>query len=336
MDKYVYDIAISLCKDDVEFARKLVRVINPGLKVFFYETSQEELITKSGPEAFARVFKEQSRVVVILSRSAWSESFYTEIERNAIIDKVKSDGFGFMVVMPMVQDEIPPWYPSTLIYANPFRFSIEELAHFIEFKVVELGGVMKRLTAEDRYQNLIERIDQKKSLIILQQSKEAILSAINEISKLKSCFNEKSDYLSKNVIDRVESYVFREHVDQSYFGLGEYLLKCQIIRPFAHFQIVTTQDFLVTFEILQILRSNENRKLVQSEERVYLYSEKLTGWAVPDLFEEPTTKQTEILFRNRDSSQFYDLIKLERTHVLVDEWFQKLLYYSTQAIQKYI
>lgn len=62
MSNYKYDIAISLCKEDVSFARKLVAALNPNLRVFFYEDKQEELISKSGPEAFAKVFKEESQV----------------------------------------------------------------------------------------------------------------------------------------------------------------------------------------------------------------------------------------------------------------------------------
>ena len=52
--KYNWDIAISLCKQDINFAKKLVSFINPSLKVFFYEDRQEDLISKSGPVAFAK------------------------------------------------------------------------------------------------------------------------------------------------------------------------------------------------------------------------------------------------------------------------------------------
>ena len=100
IQNFKYDIAISLCKEDVDFADKLVKAINPNLKVFFYEHKQEELISKSGPEAFARVFKEESRVVVILSRKEWSETFYTDIERSAIMDRIKG-GYRFLMVIPM-------------------------------------------------------------------------------------------------------------------------------------------------------------------------------------------------------------------------------------------
>src|SRR5215510_7217395 len=102
MSDYKYEIAISLCKQDVDFARKLVKAFNPSLKVFFYEDRQEELISKSGPEAFAKAFKEETRIVVILSRDEWSETYYTDIEKNAIIDRtsVKNQGYHFLVVIP--------------------------------------------------------------------------------------------------------------------------------------------------------------------------------------------------------------------------------------------
>ncbi len=117
MLNFEFDIAISLCKQDVDFAKKLVSNINPGLKVFFYKNNQEHIISKSGPEVFGKIFKEKSRVVVILSRDEWSDSYYTDIERNAIIDRtsVKHQGYNFLMVIPMIPRQIPSWYPSTRI-----------------------------------------------------------------------------------------------------------------------------------------------------------------------------------------------------------------------------
>lgn len=333
--KYSYDIAISLCKQDVEFARKLVKAINPSLKLFFYETNQEELISESGPESFAKVFKEQSRVVVVLSRDEWGKSFYTDIECNAIVDRLKPDGFGFLVIIPMAQDETPSWYPSTKIYASPFNFSIEELAHFIEFKVVERDGVLKNITIEDRYENLLERIDQKKATIAIQTSKEAIHSAIQEVADFKDCFNSKSDFLRKNTILKVAWSDF-SYVHDAYLSMGDYVLSCRFDSPFAYFQIVTTQDFIMTIELFQIFGSEGIKKSIMEEQRVFLYTEKSKGWALPNLYETATQKECEVLFRNRDHSKFYDLIKLAKTETLVDEWFQKLLHHSTQNIERYL
>jgi hypothetical protein len=102
----------------------------------FYQTKTLQTYSATSPTAarskVIQPTKEESRGVVILSRDEWSNSFYTEIERNAIIDRtaVKNEGYHFLMVIPMIQGEIPPWYPSTQIYASPFGFSIEEIAHY--------------------------------------------------------------------------------------------------------------------------------------------------------------------------------------------------------------
>lgn len=337
--KYTHDIAISLCKQDIDFARKLVKALNPGLNVFFYEDKQEELISKSGPEVFAKIFKEQSRIVVILSRNEWSDSFYTDIERNAIIDRtaVKNEGYQFLMVIPMVQGEIPSWFPSTRIYASPHRFTVEDLARFIEFKVAEEGGLIKALTVEDRYQNLLDRIEEKKSIIQLQEDLSAIQIARDELTILKNCFNSKIDFLSKKFVDSISSFQFSEHDNTAHFGLGEYELECQILLPdeMSH-RIVTTQDFCVSFEIFKTFGNDEERKSLEQEKRLFYFTTQLHGWSLPYLYEQATNKELFVLFRSRDNEQHYDLIRPVNTLTLVDDWFQKLLSKSTQVIERYI
>jgi hypothetical protein len=337
--KYKWDIAISLCKQDVDFARKLVRAINSSLKVFFYEDRQEDLISKSGPVEFAKTFKEESRIVVILSRSEWSDSYYTEIERNAIIDRtaVKNQGYNFLMVIPMVQGDIPPWYPSTQIYANPFGFSIEELARFIEFKVTEEGGIVKRLTLEDRYQNLIDRVELKKSIINLQHQKEAIESVVSEMNKLKDCFNKKSEFLSKNIVDEIFFNEFSVYINKGHFGYGDCILECRFLnQENFYYEILTTQDVVVKFELFKVFGRGQEKKSLEVEERIFYYSPEIQGWALPHLYEQATKRELQVLFRNRDSTQFYDLSKIMLTDLLVDNWFQRLLSRSTESIERYI
>jgi hypothetical protein len=339
--KYKWDIAISLCKHDIDFAKKLVKAINPSLKVFFYEDRQEDLISKSGPVAFAKTFKDESRVVVILSRDEWSNSFYTEIERNAIIDRtaVKNEGYQFLMVVPMVQGETPSWYPSTKIYANAQRFFVEDIARFIEFKVAEEGGLIKSVTVEDRYQNLLDRIEVKKSIVRLQEDANAIQAARDELIILKDCFNSKSDFLRTKYVDSVSWYQFSEHVNKAHFGLSDYLLECNIILPdemYAHSRIVTTQDFCVSFELFKTFGNDDTRKSLEVEQRLFYYTNELKGWSLPHLYEQATNKELFVLFRNRDNRQRYDLTRPINTLDLVDEWFQKLLSASTQSIERYI
>lgn len=339
--KYDWDIAISLCKQDTDFAKKLVKAINPSLKIFFYVDRQEELISKSGPVAFAKIFKEESRVVLILSRDEWSNSFYTEIERNAIIDRtaVKNEGYQFLMVIPMVQGEIPSWYPSTRIYANPQRFLVQEIARFIEFKVTEEGGLIKSVTVESRYENLLDRIEVKKSIIRLQEDEIAIQVARKELTILKDCFNNKSDFLRNKFVDSVSWFQFNEHANSAHIRLSEHLLECQIILPdemYKQTQIVTTQDFCLSFELFKTFGNSQARQSLQLEKRLFYYTNELKGWSLRHLYEQATNKELLVLFRNRDNNQHYNLTSPISTLTLVDKWFQKLLSASMHTIERYI
>ncbi len=337
--KYKWDIAISLCKQDVDFAKKLIKALNPNLKVFFYEHRQEELIGKSGPEEFAKIFKEQSRVIVILSRNEWSNTYYTEIERNAIISRtsVRNEGYHFLMVIPMVQDEIPLWYPPTNIYASPFRFSIEKLARFIEFKVADEGGIVKELTVEERYQNFIDRIRLKKEIINLQHQEVAIQGAKDEIQKFMQCFNTKIDFLSKFMRNADYRHFHFGGLLQSHFFNGNYLLRCEFLTSYDFWlSIKTTQDAVVQFELFKIDKSEESNELLESEQRIFYYTPELQGWGEPWQYEHTTDSERQVSFRNRDNTQFYDLINILPTDFLIDSWFQKLLSKSIENIERYL
>ena len=339
MKNHNWDIALSLCKQDIEFARKLVKALNPGLKVFFYEENQEELISESGPEKFANIFKIESRVVVVLSRNEWSNTYYTEIERNSIIDRtsIKNEGYNFLLIIPMEKDEIPSWYPSTRIYLNPRRFTIEELAKFIEFKVIEEGGKLKQITVEDRYQNLLNKIEEKKAIIELQHHPVAIEQARNEVNLLKEVVNQKIVFFENNIINTISSTTFHEHSNLAYCQFGEYMLQCNINLPNEIYQrICTTQDFCISFELFKVYGNDESRKSLEKEQRLYHYMPPLNGWSLQHLNEQVTQKELLVLYKNRDNTQFYDLINPERTTLLVDAWFQKLLNYSTESIEHYL
>ncbi|NVN96668.1 hypothetical protein HXX01_00200 [Candidatus Nomurabacteria bacterium] len=336
---YKWDVAISLCKQDLDFARKLIKSINPTVKVFFYEERQDELISKSGPESFANIFKKESRVIVILSRNEWSETYYTEIERNAIIDRtaVKNEGYNFLMVIPMIQGEIPPWYPSTQIYVSPFNFSIQEIAHFIEFKVSEEGGIIKSLTLEDRYQNILNRIEEKKLIVQLQESNEAIEKARLEIIKLKDCFNDKSEFVRSRFLASHSWYKFGYDTNIAYLKLNDYLLECKILLPDElYHNFVTTQDFSVTFELFKTFGENEVRKSIEKEQRLFYYTTRLFGWSKQYLIEQATNQELIVLFRSRDKRQRYDLTVPINTIDFVDNWFQKLLSKSIELIERYI
>lgn len=337
MKEYTYDIAISLCKQDIEFARKLVKALNPSLKVFFYEERQEVLISKSGPEAFAKIFKDESRVIVILSRNEWSESYYTGIERDGIIDRtsVKNEGYSSIMIIPMEQNEIPSWYPSTRIYVDSKRFTIDEIAKFVEFKVNEKGGIIKPITVEVRYHNLLDRIEEKKQIIQLQNSEEAIKVARNEIVLLKDCFNQKMKHLNLSSLDSCTYKVFTEFDDKSYFGIGKHMLVCKIIMTDEQrYRIFTTQDFEISLELLK--DDNHGVITIEKTKLVFYYHNLIKGWALPIAQKDSVSNEQLVLFRNRDNFPLYDLKNPINTHELIDLWFQKLFTLATKPIEQYL
>lgn len=336
-EAYEWDVAISLCKEDVDFANKLVRAINPSIKVFFYQHKQEELINKSGPEEFAKVFKEKSRLVIILSRKEWSDSYYTEIERNAIIDRtsVKNQGYNFLFVIPMVQGEIPSWYPSTRIYANPFNFSTDDIAKFIEFKLNELGAIIVPITVEHLYNNYLEKIKEKSRIINLQKSKAATECANNEIKIIKDYFNLKSAMISEKIIDNSSSMNFHENRDKAYFEIGNYRLYSEIsLSTNRHGTIDSTQNVNIFFEIQEVKLGKP--QVIESERRVFYYEESLFGWSLQTYYNPLTSRETQVLFFDYNNRKHYDLTRPISTNVLVDIWFQKLIVSWGEAIDKHL
>lgn len=337
LQNFKYDIAISLCKEYVDFAEKLVKAINPNLKVFFYKHRQEELIGQSAPDIFAKVFKEESRIAVILSSEQWGKTYYTGVERNAILDRTLKEGLGFIMVIPMKPGEKPDWYPDTYIYADRFNSTIEQLAKYIEFKVTTEGGIVKPLTLEEQHQNLIDKIKEKKNIINLQHSSTAIEIVINELPRFKKCFNDKCEFLRNNIFDQLSYYPFNYAIRKAHIGYGEYLLECEFILPGMIYDgIKTTQDVIVSLDLSKIYGDISTKKSLESEQRIFYYTPEFQGWALPHLHEQATNKELQVLFRNRYSQQYYDLVNPIRTEKLIDAWFQKLLSYSSKEIERYV
>lgn len=325
MKEYTYDIAISLCKQDMDFARKLVKALNPRLNVFFYEDRQEELISKSGPEAFGKIFKEQSRVVVVLSRNEWSESYYTDIERNAIIDRtsVKNQGYSFLIVIPMEQGEAPSWYPSTKIYADPRKFSIELLAKFIEFKVTEEGGVVTPLTSEEYSAFFINQLKEKQKITQLQNSNVAIEKLKSEADKLKMLFNSKAEYFNKNRNQISSTHkLFTAFLSDASFGVAPFLLSCEIHDMDYGIRLVSAQQPTLFITLFRINNQSSYEQL-KSEQYKYYYSGTLNGWAQPVPYRGNDRIYISHLFTEYGHS-WYDLKHPVTTEELIDKWFIEL------------
>ncbi|MFN9108467.1 MAG: hypothetical protein ACK5XN_00075 [Bacteroidota bacterium] len=336
MRNYKYDIAISLCKEDVSFARKLVAALNPNLKVFFYEDKQEELISKSGPEAFAKVFKEECRVVVILSRKEWSETFYTDLEKNAIVDRLSSgkEGYGFLFVIPLAPKQVPAWYPETRIYADPTRFSIEELAKFIEFKVIDKGGEVKPVSFKERAEALVAKTKDKKELIKAQQTPEAVSAAEDELTVVIDLIKTKFEHEIKTAgFSKFGFKPYDIYMNKVYIIVNDKQLFININNPWNQMIIQTNQVYSIEFVISDL---PSHSTIIKSALYRFIYNPMNSGWAeVVDYSSDQVNQfNEELLFKLWQN--YYDLKGRTSSAYLIEYWFNQLLNLVANDLAKHI
>jgi len=60
--------------------------LRANLEVFVYSKKQDQLAGTDGMESFREVFREQSRLNVVLFRAGWGETRFTRVELAAIKD----------------------------------------------------------------------------------------------------------------------------------------------------------------------------------------------------------------------------------------------------------
>ena len=338
MSNYKYDIAISLCKEDLSFARKLVAAINPNLRVFFYEDKQEELISKSGPEAFAKVFKEESRVVVILSRKEWSETLYTEIEKNAIVDRLSSgkEGYGFLFVIPLAPKQVPAWYPETRIYADPTRFSIEQLATFIEFKVIDKGGEVKPVSFKERAEALVAKTKDKKELIKAQQTPEAISAAEDELKVIGNLLETKFENEIKTAgFSKFGFEPYDIYRNKVYIIVNDKQLFVEINNPWNQIIIQSNQIYSIEFTITDLMTKEI---IAASPVYRFVYAPINSGWAEVVNYDSTQVNRfnEELLFKYANTQNYYDLKDRISSEALIEYWFNQLLDHVANALAKHI
>ena len=122
--------------------------IRDRVKVFIYSEQQKELIANDGIDSFSQVFREQTRVVVVLYRENWGKTKWTRIEETAIKSKQFDEGFKFLVVVSL-DGMHPVWYPDTWVWGDLQRYGIDGLASVIETRVRETGGMVQSRSAVD-------------------------------------------------------------------------------------------------------------------------------------------------------------------------------------------
>lgn len=309
------------------------------MDVFFYEDRQEELIGELGPEKFGDVFKHDARVVVILYRKEWGESYYTELERAAILDRTarKDQGQSFIMIIGMEQDEVPGWYPSSRIYASPIRFTVQKMAEFIEYKVNERGGEVMPLSFEDKVELSVQKDIERKAHQLYLQSTESIKLAHEELGKLEELVNRKMEYTRDSSLKMLNGMrLFRSKPSQTkqsssaFLNLSNHTLWFNIAYP-RDWNSPGSQSFTlgvtITIDEAREFRIPGYRDYSEAEvvdDLAYKINivEGYSGWSEVVALSEDEA-------RNRDVFRFlhyppYVLENFISTEKLVDFWFKEL------------
>ncbi|MFB6307289.1 MAG: hypothetical protein ABEH43_09940 [Flavobacteriales bacterium] len=347
MSTFKYDIAISLCSDDLEYGKKLYDALNPKLeKKFLYPEQQKKIITEHGDEFFRRIFKEEARVVVILHRKEWGETKFTGLEKDAILDRIGQEGQGhdFIFMVP-VDGSVPSWYPENRIYADPNEFSIEEIARFIEFLVAQRGGEVKPMTLEEKVEDFENRLQAKKEHFDHLCSPESWQIAFDELKELTSRFEEKAEHLEKTGLSdhtgRNKKFrdVERELRTNHCYGdlsLRKFTLIIQVLLLEELEERRNSQSLHLIKELSTRYPPREQEILSRSHHRFNFEGEHRSGWSELILYESgegndlplesliPGYPGGAMNIGNIISIEYYDLGPVKTSEELIEESFQEL------------
>lgn len=139
-----YDLAFSFLGQDESLAGEFADALSPELSSFVFSKRQQELAGKDGVEEFSRVFKEDSRVNVILFRGGWGTTPWTRIEEKAIQERALTEGWETLLIVSLEEKPTPPkWFPKPLLYLSLPKFGFQEAVGAIRARAMEAGATSR-------------------------------------------------------------------------------------------------------------------------------------------------------------------------------------------------
>jgi hypothetical protein len=184
--QYRYDVAFSFLKEDEPLAERLNDLLKDRVATFLYSKRQEELAGTDGEVQFNEVFGEESRIVVVLFRAGWGSTPWTRIEETAIRNRAYSEGYDFVVFVPLdEQATVPKWLPKNRIWVGLARWGETGAASVIEARIQEFGGTPIQETMEVRAQRMAREVlsDSKRAYFL--GSSAAVDAAKAEVAAIQ-------------------------------------------------------------------------------------------------------------------------------------------------------
>jgi hypothetical protein len=141
-----HDVAFSFLQRDEQVALRFAAAVAP-LTPIVYSKKQEQLAGTDGMESLRVAFSNDSRLNVILLRTAWGTTKWTRVEETAIHDRCFEEGFDSLLIVRLDGTTPPKWCTDTRIYFDLDTFSFEEAVGAIKRQATQLGSNIRPLTA---------------------------------------------------------------------------------------------------------------------------------------------------------------------------------------------
>ena len=156
-----YDVALSFLNEHHALAKEIGEELSARMKPFVYSNEQPELIGSytDGVEAFTDIFRNQSRVCVVLHSQGWGQKGMTKVESEAMFARVPSEGWNFLIVVCLDNTKPPSWVPDTKIWYGFKEFGLKGLLATIDNRVTELGGRPKQDSVVEKAKRLQRQRD---------------------------------------------------------------------------------------------------------------------------------------------------------------------------------
>lgn len=129
-----FDFAISFAKPERPVARELAEALSRhGMRVFFDEYFEHEMLGRDGAEYLNRVFLKQSRYCVALLSEHYERRPWAQLERRAALAKEHASGPG--TLLPVLVDSVKPdWLLPTRVYFNLAERPLRDLVGILRQK----------------------------------------------------------------------------------------------------------------------------------------------------------------------------------------------------------
>jgi hypothetical protein len=166
---FTHEVAISFKAENEPFALQLKAALDPPLPTFVYSKAQDLLVGRDGLEAFTEMFRDKSRLVVLLFGAGYGDTPWTRAEETAIKSRIfDGDGWPHVLIVRMDNFPLRTWMAPTSLYFNPAVFPMTDLVAAIRARCAEHGAQLRLPSAAEiaRTQTQREEFEQETEQIL--------------------------------------------------------------------------------------------------------------------------------------------------------------------------